>query len=88
MVVVKRDDDLTIINSIHVSEKVEDEIKKLGTVKNVVRLCSNHGVCDEYWIDKYQATYYDIPEGATTEGEKLYIFYCMLVQPCFCGHCF
>ena len=61
MTIVKRDSDLTIINSVRVSSEVEKEIEKLGTVKNVVRICANHGCWDEYYIDKFKATYYDLP---------------------------
>jgi len=69
MTIVKRGDDLTLINTLRVSAEVEEEIKKLGTIKNVVRICANHGSCDEYYKDTYEATYYDLPnadlEGAT-----------------------
>ena len=68
MSIVKRSSDLTIINSMRVSSDVEQEIKKLGTIKNVVRICSNHGAHDEYYVDTFNATYYDIPNAASTKG--------------------
>lgn len=68
MTILKRDADLTVVNSMRVNSEVEDAIKELGTVKNVVRICSNHGACDEYYIDSFKATYYDIKESVTAEG--------------------
>lgn len=72
MVVVRRgngnDKELTIVNSMRVNADVEDEIKKLGDIKHVVRICSNHGASDEYYVDTYGATYHDLPDAATTEG--------------------
>lgn len=72
MVIVRREvegeKELTIVNSMRVNDHVKGEIEKLGDVKHVVRICSNHGACDEYYIDTYNATYYDLPAASTTEG--------------------
>ena len=68
MTIVVRGSDVTIINSMRVNSEVEEEIKKLGTIKNVVRICANHGSSDEYYIDTFNATYYDLPGGADIAG--------------------
>ena len=68
MTIVKRGTDLTIFNSLRVSQELEEEIKKLGTIKNVVRICANHGSCDEYYIDTFGATYWDLPGAADAKG--------------------
>ena len=68
MTIVKRGGDLTIFNSTRVSKEVEEEIKKLGTIKNVVRLSGNHGSADEYYIDTFKATYWDLPGAAEAQG--------------------
>jgi len=62
MTLYKNDDgEITIMNSNRVSKKVEDEIRKLGTVKHVCRIVSNHGRADEYYVETFGATYWDIP---------------------------
>jgi hypothetical protein len=49
MTMIKHGDDLMIINVLHVKEEVEAEIKKLCTVKNIVRMCACHGYDDTYY---------------------------------------
>jgi hypothetical protein len=61
MTIVKQDDELTILNSLRVNEDVEAEIKKLGTVKNVVRMCASHGCDDTYYTETFpDATYWSL----------------------------
>jgi hypothetical protein len=60
MTIVKRGDDLTVINSIRVNEEVEAEIKKLGTIKHLVRLCTGHGTDDAYFINTFEPTYWSL----------------------------
>ena len=62
MTVVRRGgSDLTILNSMRVSKQLEDEILKLGTIKNLVRLSGSHGASDQYYKDTFGATYWDLP---------------------------
>ena len=68
MTIVKRESELTIVNSMRVGPEVEEEIKALGDIKSVVRICSNHGASDEYYVDTFGATYYDLPLAAETPG--------------------
>ena len=68
MTIVRRESELTIVNSMRVRPEVEEEIKALGDIKSVVRICSNHGASDEYYIDTFGATYYDLQGAAETPG--------------------
>jgi hypothetical protein len=60
MTIVKNGDDLTVINSIRVDEETEEEIKKLGTIKNLVRLCTGHGLDDPYYFQTFKPKYYSV----------------------------
>lgn len=60
MAIVKRGDDLTIINSVRVDEDTEKEILMLGTIKNLVRMCDMHGCDDAYYIDKFKPTFWSL----------------------------
>jgi hypothetical protein len=60
MTIVKRGDDLTVINSIRVNEEVEAEIKKLGTIKHLVRMCTGHGADDTYFNNTFEPTYWSL----------------------------
>ena len=71
MTIVRRESELTIVNSMRVRPEVEEEIKALGDIKSVVRICSNHGASDEYYIDTFGATYYDLQGAAETPGASL-----------------
>jgi hypothetical protein len=68
MTIVKSgDNDLTIISSVRVNESTEEEIKKLGTIKHLVRLANGHGVDDAYYVKTFKPTYWSL-EGMTTYG--------------------
>jgi hypothetical protein len=62
MTIVKNGDDLTVINSVRVDEETEGEIKKLGSIKNLVRLNTAHGVDDPYYFKTFKPKYYSIAE--------------------------
>mmetsp|Transcript_118468 Transcript_118468/g.177049 ORF Transcript_118468/g.177049 Transcript_118468/m.177049 type:complete len:244 (+) Transcript_118468:82-813(+) len=60
MTIVKRGDELTIFNSMRLNESVEAELKKLGTVKHLVRMAPGHGCDDGYYLDTYKPTYWSL----------------------------
>jgi hypothetical protein len=60
MTIVKRGNDLTVINAVRVSEEAEAEIKKLGTVKNLVRMSEGHGCDDAYYLNTFKPTYWSV----------------------------
>jgi len=72
MTIIKQGDELTIINANRFNKDVEDQILKLGKIKHIVRLSSMHGACDQYFVDKYQPTFWDLPspEDKLPKGDK------------------
>lgn len=77
MTIVKRGDELTILNSIRVDDSTLEEIKKLGTIQNVVRLGNMHGADDPFYVDTFQATFWqpqglkDAPPAGLTHDKSL-----------------
>jgi len=73
MTIVKQGSELTIINPFRLRKEVEDEILKLGSIKHLVRISSMHGACDQYFIDKFQTTFWDLPapDDKLPKGDKL-----------------
>jgi len=73
MTIVKQGNELTIINPYRLRQEVEDQVLKLGTIKHLVRISSMHGACDQYFIDKHQCTYWDLPapEGKLPKGDQI-----------------
>ena len=62
MCIVQRGSSLTIFNSIRVNEKVEAQIKALGSVDKLVRLNAFHGADDQYYLDTFKCKYWSVPE--------------------------
>ena len=56
MVVLRHNRVLTLINAIRLTEDDERRLRKLGTVRHIIRLNPPHGAYDdEYYIDAFQA---------------------------------
>ncbi|MGK0297410.1 MAG: hypothetical protein ACI9XC_001013 [Gammaproteobacteria bacterium] len=68
MTIVKDSDsnDLTIFNSMRLNDKGLEELEKLGTIKNVVRLSGFHGRDDGFYRERYDAKIYAIKGQAYT----------------------
>lgn len=64
MVIVRSGDALTLIHAVRLSPGGEAELAKLGTVKNVVKAARAHGKDDAYYLNKFDAVYWALPEGA------------------------
>lgn len=60
MTLYKDGNNLIIFNSLRVSEALEAEILKLGTIKHVVRMADGHGCDDAYYVDKFKPTYWSM----------------------------
>lgn len=69
MVVLKQEDELTLINPVRLNEQGLAELSKLGNIKRIMRLGDFHGLDDAFYLDTYhcefwaqagQATYPDI----------------------------
>ena len=60
MVIIKEGRDLTLVNSMRLSEEGLGELKKLGEIKNTLRLASFHGRDDPFYKDRFNTTAYSI----------------------------
>ena len=53
MIVLREDNELTIVNSVRLSDDGLTALDALGTVVNVVKLGSFHGMDDAFYLDRY-----------------------------------
>lgn len=60
--------DLTLFNSIRLSEDGLKCLDKLGQVKNIVRLGSFHGIDDAFYLQHYKADYWIVDGMNSAEG--------------------
>lgn len=58
MVVVRQGDELTLVNSVRLSDEGEAALEKLGTVRHLVRLGFAHGADDAYYVHRYKPTFW------------------------------
>jgi hypothetical protein len=54
MTIVRENGELTLINSVRLTDEGEQELDKLGKVKNLVRIGFFHGADDPYYLDRYK----------------------------------
>ncbi|MBO9489824.1 hypothetical protein J7384_05570 [Endozoicomonas sp. G2_1] len=75
MVILRENDELSIINSIRLNESGLKALENLGTVKNVIKLGSAHGIDDAFYVGNYGAKYWmlahDEHEGGLRPNEVL-----------------
>lgn len=71
MTIVRDNGELSIINSVRLSEDGLAELEKLGNVTNVIKLGDMHGVDDPFYLDRYNATYWAIPGMKMPEGVSI-----------------
>lgn len=71
MFVVRENGDLTLLNTVRLNDEALAELENLGTVKNVVRLGDMHGVDDPFYIDRYNAVFWALPDMTVQEGLKI-----------------
>ncbi|GAA6136008.1 hypothetical protein NBRC116188_27980 [Oceaniserpentilla sp. 4NH20-0058] len=58
MVVLKNDDELTLINPVRMDEEELACLDKLGRVKHILRLGDFHGLDDPFYLDRYQCEFW------------------------------
>ncbi len=58
MIVIREQSDLTLVNTVRLSDDGLTKLDALGTVKNVVRLGGMHGYDDPFYVDRYKAAYW------------------------------
>ncbi len=58
MAVVRRGDELTLINPIRLNETGLKRLDALGTVRHILRLGAHHGLDDPFYMDRYKADFW------------------------------
>lgn len=62
MTVVRDGDSLTLVNTVRLDEAGLEALSALGTVRHVVRLGAFHGMDDAFYLDRYGAALWALPE--------------------------
>lgn len=70
MVVIKNGAELTLINTIRLTEAGLKSLDALGEVKNIVRIGAFHGRDDGFYLDRYQAKLWAL-RGMQHEGGRI-----------------
>ena len=60
MTIIKDDGDLTLVNSVRLSESGLTRLDQLGRVKNVIRLAGFHGMDDPFYKSRYDAKVWSV----------------------------
>ena len=60
--------ELTLLNTIRLNDAVLAQLEALGTVKNIVRLGSFHGIDDAFYVQHYDAEYWIVDGMKSAEG--------------------
>jgi len=71
MAIVRSGSELTLFHAVRLSSPGEAELETLGTVKNVVKLANAHGQDDAYYLDRFDATYWALPNGAREQDPEI-----------------
>lgn len=71
MTIVRCGDELTLFSAVRLSPEGEAELKKLGAVKNVVKVAYFHGQDDAYYLNHYGAAYWALPGGVRDEDPEI-----------------
>lgn len=58
MIIVKQGNELSLINAVRISEQELEKLETLGQIQHVIRLGDFHGLDDQFYIDRYQATFW------------------------------
>ncbi|MEF9993397.1 MAG: hypothetical protein RSA22_07785 [Acinetobacter sp.] len=58
MIIIMQDAELTLINAVRISEPELEKLDNIGQVKHVIRLGDFHGLDDQFYLDRYQATFW------------------------------
>ena len=71
MTVVRENGNLTIFNSVRLNEAELATLDSLGRVVNVVSLGDMHGVDDLFYVERYKAKFWALPNMTIQEGLKI-----------------
>lgn len=61
MTIVREGGRLTLINTVRLNDAGLAALDRLGTVTNVVRIGDMHGVDDRFYVDRYKAKFWALP---------------------------
>jgi hypothetical protein len=87
MTIIRQGNDLTLINSVRLSDQGLQELDALGQVKHVVRLAGFHGMDDPFYKERYGATIWSVDapyaSGVSTEpaAENIYFKHDLTITP-------
>lgn len=70
MTIVVSDGTLTLINAVRLDDAGEKRLTQLGHVKHVVKLGWFHGMDDPYYLERFGAAYWALPNGAREKDPK------------------
>jgi hypothetical protein len=68
MTVLRQGRDLTLVNTVRLTEKGLRQLDSLGQVRHIVRLGAFHGRDDPFYRDHYGATLWALPEAEVADG--------------------
>lgn len=68
MIVIKEEERLIILNSVRLQEEGLADLDRLGTVTDVVRLGALHGRDDPFYVERYGANYWTLPDAGPSVG--------------------
>ncbi|MFT7654794.1 MAG: hypothetical protein ACI9ON_003819 [Limisphaerales bacterium] len=63
MAIVRNGEDLTVVSPVRLSPAGEAQLEQLGTVRHVVKIGFAHGIDDAYYLERFDATYWALPNG-------------------------
>ena len=64
MVFVRSGNEISLVNPIRVDDRVLEQIKKIGTIKHLLRTGALHGIDDPFYIDHFKPTMWSQPGGS------------------------
>lgn len=70
MVAVREPEGWTLLNPVRLSESAEAELLAMGPFKHAVRLGSQHGRDDQYYVDKFGVEFWGVQGGQKYPGPK------------------
>ena len=70
MAIVRSGEELTVVSPVRLSPTGEAELERLGKVRHVVKIGFFHGVDDAYYLERFGATYWALPDGARSQDPR------------------
>lgn len=70
MTIVREAEELTLVNSVRLSEEGLKQLDKLGKVKNIIRIAGFHGCDDPFYKDRYGAKDWSVDSPYAAGVEK------------------